>query len=87
MAQLGLAQLLWTRRANSKDLIQAYKWFLIASRQISETTKQVSRTMTMEQLIHAEKMASDWLKRAQKLSDSPTKQDQQPSTELGTAAG
>ena len=86
MAQLALAQLLWTRRANSKDLIQAYKWFLIASRQISETTEQVSRAMTMEQLIHAEKMASDWLGKTQKLSDSSTQQDQQPSKELGAAA-
>jgi len=87
MAQLGLAQLLWTRRANSKDLIQAYKWFLIASRQILETTKHVSRAMTMDELIHAEKMASDWLGKAQKLSASSTEQDEQAPTELGVAAG
>src|SRR6202008_2999756 len=53
MAQLALAQMLWTRKASSKDIVQAYKWYLIATGQIQQTSKTLSRAMTMEQLLHA----------------------------------
>jgi DNA-binding CsgD family transcriptional regulator len=65
-AQLTLAQLLWHRKASSKDIVQAYKWYLIASGQILQISKAVSRAMTMEQLLHAEQMAADWKRRTQK---------------------
>ena len=53
-AQLELARFYWTRRSDSKDLIEAYKWYLIASQQISRTSKSVGKSMTMEQMLQAE---------------------------------
>ncbi len=71
IAQVILSQLYWTRRANSTDVLMAYKWCLIASSQISRTTKTFSKTMTMEQLLYAEKMAADWLRKTQKPTPTP----------------
>ncbi|QNI33473.1 hypothetical protein H7849_05865 [Alloacidobacterium dinghuense] len=68
VAQLELARYYWTRRADSKDLIQAYKWYLIASHQISRTSKSVGKALTMEQLLLAEQMAEEWLKKTNKFS-------------------
>ena len=67
IAQLALAQMFWNRKASSKDIVQAYKWYLIVSGQVSQTSKAVSQAMTMEQLLHAEQMAADWLRRTQKI--------------------
>jgi two-component system nitrate/nitrite response regulator NarL len=67
IAQLALAQMFWNRKASSKDVVQAYKWYLIASGQVLQTGKAVSRAMTMEQLLHAEQMAADWLSKRQKI--------------------
>lgn len=69
IAQLVLAQH-WARRTNSKDVIQAYKWYLIASEQISRTSKSVGKTMTMEQLLQAEQMAAEWLEKRRKFHPS-----------------
>jgi len=70
IAQLVLAQSYWTRRANSNDIIQAYKWYLIATQQISRTSKSVGKAMMMEELLQAEQMAAEWLKKAQRLPPS-----------------
>jgi len=70
IAPLALAHLYWTRRASPKDLLQAYKWYLIVSEQTSRTSKSVGEAMTMEQLLQAEQMAAEWLKKTQKLPSS-----------------
>jgi DNA-binding CsgD family transcriptional regulator len=70
VAQLELARYYWTRRSDSKDLIQAYKWYLIASHQISRTSKSVGKALTMEQLLQAEQMAAEWLKKTNRLSSA-----------------
>jgi len=86
IAQLALAQLLSARRDSSKDIVQAYKWYLIASGQILQAGKEVSRAMTMEQLIHAEHMASDWLKKTQNISLSCLQEDRPPSMAMGSGS-
>jgi two-component system, NarL family, nitrate/nitrite response regulator NarL len=63
MAQLELARFYWARRADERDLTQAYKWYLIASQQISRASKSVGSAMTIEQRLEAEEMAASWLKR------------------------
>jgi two-component system nitrate/nitrite response regulator NarL len=68
VAQLELARYYWTRRTDAKDLIQAYKWYLIASHQISRTSKSVGKALTMEQLLQAEQLAAEWLKKTNRLS-------------------
>jgi two-component system nitrate/nitrite response regulator NarL len=70
IAQLALAQSLWDRKASSKDIVQAYKWYLIVSKLLSQTSQTVSRAMTMDQLLHAEQLAADWLKKKQKIPGS-----------------
>jgi two-component system nitrate/nitrite response regulator NarL len=71
IAQLILAQLYWTRQSNATDKLLAYKWCLIASAQISRISKNFSMTMTMEQLLYAEKTAADWLRKTQKSAPTP----------------
>jgi TPR repeat protein len=63
IAQVVLAQMHGTRRANSRDLMQAYMWYLIASEKISQAGKNVSESLTTEELLQAELMAADWLAR------------------------
>ena len=70
MAQLELARFHWARKADHRDLIQAYKWYLIASQQISRTIKSVGGAMTIEQRLEAEEMAAAWFKKADKLLPS-----------------
>ena len=72
MAALALAHLYRTRRDNSRDVIQAYKWYLIAGQQMSRATTSVGKAMTVEQLLQAEQMAKEWLKKTQKLPPSST---------------
>jgi two-component system nitrate/nitrite response regulator NarL len=61
IAQVVLAQMHGTRRGNSRDLMQAYMWYLIASETISQAGKKVSESLTTEELLQAELMAADWL--------------------------
>jgi hypothetical protein len=68
IAQLILSQLYRTRSSNPTDVLLAYKWCLIARAQLVRTTKDVSKTMPMEQLLYAEKMAADWLRKTQKIA-------------------
>jgi DNA-binding CsgD family transcriptional regulator len=68
IAQLILAHIYRTRKSSPTDILLAYKWCLIASAQISRTSKTISKTMSMEQLLYVEKMAADWLRKTQKLA-------------------
>ena len=63
IAQVALAQMHGVRRANSRDLMLAYMWYLIASEKISQAGKHVSQSLTTEELLRAEMMAADWLTR------------------------
>jgi TPR repeat protein len=67
VAQLELARSHMARGGDYKDLTQAYKWYLIASQQISRTTKSVGSAMTIEQRLEAERMAAEWLRKTDKL--------------------
>ncbi len=67
MAQLHLARFYWARRADERDLAQAYKWYLIASQQISRAGRSVGSAMTIEQRLEAEEMVAAWLKKPDKV--------------------
>jgi DNA-binding NarL/FixJ family response regulator len=62
-AQLELARYYWTRKSNPKDAVLAYKWYLIASHQVSRASQNAGKALTMEQLLQAEQMAAEWLKK------------------------
>ncbi len=86
-AQLELARYYWTRRSDAKDLIQAYKWYLIASHQITRTSKSVGKALTMEQLLQAEQMAAEWLKKTNRLSPTSIREtDDRPANAVLRAA-
>jgi two-component system, NarL family, nitrate/nitrite response regulator NarL len=86
-AQLELARYYWTRRTDSKDLIQAYKWYLIASHQISRTSKNVGKALTMEQLLQAEQLAAEWLKKTTRIAPTSIRDtDDRPVTTALRAA-
>src|SRR5271165_148166 len=87
-AQLELARFYWTRKSDSRDLIQAYKWYLIASQQISRTNKSIAKTMTMEQMLQAEQMATEWLKKTNRSSPASIREvsDRSPKTMLRAAS-
>ena len=72
IAQLVLAQLYSARKGNPTDAVLAYKWYLIASAQVLQASKRVTPGMTSEQMLQAEKMAADWLKRPLKIAPSST---------------
>ena len=85
-AQIALAQMFWNRKANSKDVVQAYKWYLIASGQILQTSKVVGRALTMDQLLHAEQMAADWLRQIQKIPAASIGEATHRPKRIGTCA-
>lgn len=70
-AQFELAQFYWIRKADPQDLIQAYKWYLIAGQQMSRALKNASKIMTMEHILQAEQLATEWLRKANRLSAVP----------------
>jgi two-component system, NarL family, nitrate/nitrite response regulator NarL len=86
IAQLILSQLYWTRKSTPTDLLLAYKWCLIASAQISRTSKSFSKTMTMEQLLYAEKMAAEWLKKSQKAAPTSIAEFREHETAVSLSA-
>ncbi len=88
IAQLILAQLYGTRKASPTDLVLGYKWYLIASAQLSRLSKNFSKGMTMEQLLYAEKMAADWLRKTQKNAPTPISDigDRLPTVALSAAS-
>jgi DNA-binding CsgD family transcriptional regulator len=71
IAQLILSHMYRMRKNNPTDILLAYKWSLIASAQLSRASKSISKTMSMEQLLYAERMAADWLRKTQKRTPTP----------------
>jgi two-component system, NarL family, nitrate/nitrite response regulator NarL len=70
-AQLELARLYGERKADYKDLTQAYKWYLIVSQRVSEASKRIGSAMTIDQKLEAEAMAAACLKKTDRLLPSP----------------
>ena len=71
IAQLMLSHMYRMRKGSPTDVLLAYKWCLIGSAQLSRASKSISKTMSMEQLLYAEKMAADWLRKNQKHAPAP----------------
>ncbi|HXZ39923.1 MAG TPA: response regulator transcription factor [Terriglobales bacterium] len=86
IAQLVLAQLYQARKAGPTDMVLAHKWYLIASAQVLQASKNLNQVLTSEQLLQAEKMAADWLRRTQKVPASSVSGIGERPSALGTAA-
>jgi DNA-binding NarL/FixJ family response regulator len=61
MTQVALAQFYSTRRANISDVLRAYMWYSMASEQIARAFRQLTKALTMDQLLQAEQMVADRL--------------------------
>jgi len=62
-AQIELARFYSARNADHHDVAEAYKWYLIAGRQISRASKSIGSAMTAEQRLEAEELAASWVKK------------------------
>jgi DNA-binding NarL/FixJ family response regulator len=71
VAQLLLAQL-YSTRASTKDILLAYKWYLIASTQTSTAVENVKKMINAEQLRQVEEKAIQWLTRSRKTPSAGT---------------
>jgi len=60
VAQLALAQFYSARSSSPDDALQSYRWYMVAGGRISEAWREATKGMTMEQLLQAEEMASEW---------------------------
>lgn len=68
LAQLALAQFYSTHGTSPSDETRAYMWYSIAAEQLSLACGNAAKTMTVDQLLHAERMAADWLSKHTKVS-------------------
>jgi two-component system, NarL family, nitrate/nitrite response regulator NarL len=60
-AQLALAQLYMTQRSDPQDLVEAYKWYLVATERALQAREFVTRMMTPPQIDEAKQRAAMWL--------------------------
>lgn len=75
-AQLALAQLYLNQRNGSQDLVEAYKWYLIATERALQSREFVTRLMTQQQIDQAQQKATAWLasrKRPTSSSNTPNR--------------
>ena len=68
MAQLVLAQFYSANKTNPTDVLQTYAWYSIACERVSQAWKEVTKTMTVDQVLQAEEMATQWLAKREKNS-------------------
>lgn len=86
LAQVALAQMHGARNADSKDLMQACMWYLIASEQISQVYRTISEAIPNEQLVQAELMAADWLGKTRQRPPQRVKHEAGGPIRIGTNA-
>jgi two-component system, NarL family, nitrate/nitrite response regulator NarL len=60
-AQLALAQMYLARRAEPREVIEGYKWYLIATECAMQSRGFISKMLTVEQIEEAKREATIWL--------------------------
>lgn len=73
-AQLALARMFWTGRANDRDVIGAYMWFGVALDQLTRTKNSVKKAMNPAQLAEAERRVRERLDKSRRIEPSPSTQ-------------
>jgi hypothetical protein len=68
IAQLALAEFYSAHGTGPNDAIRAYMWSSIASEQMSRACREVTKGLTVDQLLKAEQFAADWLEKRVKVS-------------------
>ncbi len=65
-AQLALAQLYLSRRDNPQDLVDAYMWYLVATKRALEARDSITKNMSEQQIKEATQKATVWLSRGKR---------------------
>ena len=65
-AQLALAQLYLSRRDNPQDLVDAYMWYLVATKRALEARESITKNMSEQQIKEATQKATVWLSRGKR---------------------
>jgi DNA-binding NarL/FixJ family response regulator len=73
-APITLAEMYARGEGSPTDLISAYMWYLIANEQLLLERKELTKRMTMEELLEAERRAAEWLSQSRK-APPPSIQD------------
>jgi DNA-binding NarL/FixJ family response regulator len=75
IAQLIMAQVYLTRKASPSDLSRAYTWCLVLVDSLSRTTQTVSQQMNMDQLLEAETIARELMRKPAEVRKIPSRTD------------
>lgn len=63
-APITLAEMYTRGEGVPMDMVSAYAWYLIGNEQLLRARKELTKKMTMEQLLEAERRATEWLSQA-----------------------
>jgi len=63
VAQLALAQFYTTRGAGASDAMNAYAWYSTAAQQLSSALDEAAKGLSVDEVLQAERVVSDWLER------------------------
>jgi two-component system, NarL family, nitrate/nitrite response regulator NarL len=69
-SQFALAQLYSSRRGDSRDLVEAYMWYLIATERSLQAQEFLTKSMTPEQIEEAKQQAQLWFSKKRPASSS-----------------
>lgn len=80
-AQLALAQLYLSRRGTPQDLVEAYKWYLVAIERVMLAREFIMKMMTPQQIEEAKQKAAVWLPKGKRpLTSAPASPQPEHST-------
>lgn len=79
IAQLALAEFYSTHGTSPSDAMRGYMWCSIASEQMPRVFRDVTKRMTVDQLLQAERLAEDWLDKREKISATGSERPAQQS--------
>jgi DNA-binding CsgD family transcriptional regulator len=68
MAQVVLAEFYSDNKSKPDNVLNTYAWYSIACERVSQAWKEVTKTMTVDQVLQAEEMAAQWLGREKRSS-------------------
>ncbi len=86
MAQVILAEFYSDNRTKADNVLNTYAWYSIACERVSQAWKDVTKTMTVDQVLQAEEMAAKWLgreKHSSLLHSGSTQRHRSPRREKG----
>lgn len=67
IAQLALSEFYSAHGTSPTDAMHAYMWGAIASEQVSRVCRDITKRMTVDQLLQAERLAAEWLEKKREI--------------------